>query len=106
MGNDGKKEYSDGVINLVDKQKQPIAGTPSFSEMVQLIMQNDNVYSFLIYYFLDWISDSIFEEDAEEEVKKGKTLRQVHAEYFAAWIPWEDCADKLIERIHELTKDG
>ena len=76
-----------------------------FSELVRLIMENDCAYSYLIYYFIDWISDQAFEDYAAEEMKKGKSLRQVHAEYFAAWIPWEDCVDKIIERIQELTKD-
>lgn len=89
----------------MDKQNQSIAAMPSFSELVQLVMEYDSVYTFLIYYFLEWISDWAFEEYATEEMKKGKSLRQVHAEYFAAWIPWENCADKIIERIHELTKD-
>lgn len=72
---------------------------------MQLIIENDCVYSFLIYYFIDWISDQAFEDYAAEEMKKGKTLRQIHAAYFAAWIPWEDHADKIFERIQQLTKD-
>lgn len=89
----------------MDKQNQSIAAMPSFSELVQLVMINDCVYSFLIYYFIDWISDQAFEDYAEEQMKNGKTLREIHADYFAAWIPWEDCADKIIKRIYELTKD-
>ena len=88
----------------MDKQKQSIAAMPSFSELVQLVMENDCVYSFLIYYFIEWISDQAFEDYAEEQMKNGITLREIHAEYFAAWIPWEDCADKIVERIHDLAK--
>ena len=95
----------EGVVNVIDNKNMPLAGIPSFSELVQTIMEEDEVYTFLIYYFLEWISDQAFEDYAVEEMKKGKSLREVHAEYFAAWIPWENCADKIIERIHELTKD-
>lgn len=75
----------------------------SYSELVQLIMENDAVYTFLIYYFIDWISDQAFEDYAREQMKNGKSLRQIHAEYFAAWIPWEDCADQLIRRLCKLS---
>lgn len=84
---------------------QPEFGSLDFQKMVQLIMENDSVFNYLIYYFIDWISDKAFEEYAEEEIKKGKSLRQVHAEYFAAWIPWEPCAEQIIVHIHELAKD-
>ncbi len=28
-----------------------------YSELVQLIMENDCVYSYLIYYYIEWISE-------------------------------------------------
>ena len=47
----------EGVMDLIDNKKMPLAGIPSFSELVQTIMEEDEVYTFLIYYFIDWISD-------------------------------------------------
>ena len=47
----------EGVINLIDNKNIPLAGIPNFSELVQTIMEEDEVYTFLIYYFLEWISD-------------------------------------------------
>ena len=79
-------------------------GSLGFDDLVQLIMQNDYVYSYLIYYFIDWISDQAFEDDAKEQVKNGKSLRQVHAEHFASWIPCEDCADKIYDQIQDLSR--
>ena len=86
----------------MDNKIISIAGMPNFSELVQVIMENDNVYSYLIYFYLEEISDQAFEDYAKEQCQSGKTLRQVHAEYFASWIPWESCAESLIERVREL----
>ena len=77
-----------GIQDGFDIKKQISCGDPGspdfgsleFDELVQLIMENDCVYSFLIYYFIDWISDQAFEDYAAKEMKKGKSLRQVHAE--------------------------
>ena len=73
-------------------------------ELLQLIMTNDYVYSYLIYFYLEEISDQAFEEYAKKQCQSGKTLKQVHAEYFAAWIPWETCADKIYEQIRDLNR--
>ena len=44
-------------MNLIDNKNMPIAGKPNYSELVQLIMENDYVYSYLIYFYLEDISD-------------------------------------------------
>ena len=77
----------------------------SYLELVQLIMENDDVYSYLINYYLDLISDQAFEDFLNAECQKGKTVRQVHAEYMASWIPWESSADKLCERIRKMADE-
>ena len=37
---------------------------PNYTELVQLVMENNNVYSYLIYYYLEDISNQAFEEYA------------------------------------------
>ena len=76
----------------------------NYDKMVQRIMTNDYVYSYLIYFYLEEISDQAFENYAKEQCQSGKTLRQVHAEYFASWIPWETCADKIYDQIQDLSR--
>ena len=71
--------------------------------LVPLIVENDAVYSYLLQYYLDWISDQAFEDYAKTECEKGKSIRQIHAEYFDAWISWEPYADELIEKIQALS---
>ena len=44
-------------MKLTDNSNMQIAGRPNYSELVQLIMENDYVYSYLIYFYLEEISD-------------------------------------------------
>ena len=44
-------------MKLTDNKIMQIAGKPNFSELVQLVMENDYVYSYLIYFYLEEISD-------------------------------------------------
>ena len=88
---------------MEQKKNDEIAGMSSFSEMVQLIMQNDYVYSFLIYFYLEDISSWEFEELVREECQKGKTQREVHAYYFASWIPCEKNVAEIMESIELLS---
>ena len=87
---------------MEQKKNYEIAGMPSFSEMVQIIMQNDCVYSYLLYFYLEDISSWEFEELVREECQRGKTQREVHAYYFASWIPCEKNFAKIMERIESL----
>ena len=50
------------------------------------------------FYFLEDTSDWVFQEDMQNECKKGKTERQVLANYYASWIPWEACDVTIIAR--------
>ena len=70
--------------------------------MIQTILDCDKVFAFLNFYFLEDTSDWVFQEYMQNECKKGKTERQVLANYYASWIPWESCAEKIIARVREL----
>ncbi len=77
-----------------------------YSELVQLIMENDCVYSYLIYYYIEWISEQDFEESVKEWMLEGKTVREVHARYFAAWIPHDPHGEKIVQKIKDLANIG
>ena len=74
----------------------------NYTRIVQLIMTNDDVYRQLIYFYLDEISDWRFEQEMHAS---GISEREYLSRYFAARIPGEKCANKILEKIHELTKD-
>ena len=82
-----------------------IASAPSYSEMVHAIMTNDAVYTFLIYFYLDEISDWQFEQEMKFAAEKGITERQYLSRYFASRIPGEDCYEKLIAIIKEIAAE-
>ena len=71
-------------------------------EMFQTILNCDKVFTFLNQYFLEDTSDWLFREYMKNECEKGMTERQVLARYYASWIPWENCADKIIAKVYEL----
>ena len=61
-------------------------------------MTNDDVYTFLIYFYLDEISDWRFDLEMRDS---GLSEREYLSHYFAARIPGEDCYEKLIDRISD-----
>ena len=62
-------------------------------------MENDNAFVQCCYYFIEDLTDSAFEDHLREQVAQGRTEREVLSEYMASWIPWEEYADKLIEKL-------
>ena len=70
------------------------------NELTQLLMNSDKAFAYCCQYFIEEVTDSYFEEYLREKMAQGFTEREVLSEYMAAWIPWEDHADKLIARLH------
>ena len=56
-------------------------------------------------YFIEELSDSYFDDYLRNEIAHGRTEREVLSEYMAAWIEWQDCADRLRERIRHLSEN-
>lgn len=77
----------------------------SHDKMVQFIMNNDEIYIMLIYFYLDEISDWRFEQEMNIAVKNGISEREYLSRYFAARIPGEDCYERLIMKIEEIAAE-
>lgn len=84
-----------------NNREQELAGALAFNEMVQRIMTDDAVYTYLIYFYLDEISDWRFTQEMEIAAEKGISEREYLSNYFSARIPGEKCYEKLIMKIEE-----
>lgn len=62
-------------------------------------MTSDVVYTFLIYFYLDEISDWRFEQEMRDS---GLSEREYLSRYFTARISGEGCYEKLKSRIKEI----
>ena len=71
-------------------------------EMLELILKNNDVFAFLNYYYIEETTTQEFQEYMRKECGNGRTEREVLADYYAAWIPWEEQNEKLIRKITEL----
>ena len=72
------------------------------NEMIQLLMESDKAFAYCCQYFIEEVTDSYFVEYLREKLAQGFTEREVLSEYLAAWIPWEDHADKLVVKLREM----
>ena len=62
-------------------------------------MTNDDAFKYLIYFYLDEISDWRFEQEMRESTI---SEREYLSRYFAARIPGEECFEKNMRRIEEI----
>ncbi len=79
------------------------AASPSFSDLVSVIVNSDRVYTFLIYFYLDEISAWQFQQEMQSALETGIPEREYLSSYFASRIIGEDCFDKLIRKIIVLS---
>ena len=97
-----ENELSCGIVTDSVRKKEVNCGGIGFSELVYLIMKNDEAYRYLIYFYLDEISDWRFEQEMRDS---GIGEREYLSRYFAARIPGELCYEKIMEKIEELEAD-
>ena len=62
-------------------------------------MTNDAVFNYLVYFYLDEISDWRLEQEMREAAI---SEREYLSRYFATRIPGEMCFEKIIQRIEEI----
>lgn len=74
----------------------------NLNELRQLIMESDDVYTYLLQYFIEDITTSEFSEYMKQAVENGMSEREVLSVYFASWILWEEQSEKLIEKLLSL----
>lgn len=65
-------------------------------------MESDDVYTYLLQYFIEDITTSEFSEYMKQAVENGMSEREVLSVYFASWILWEEQSEKLIEKLLSL----
>lgn len=65
-------------------------------------MTNDAVYTSLIYFYLDEISDWRFEQEMKLAAETGTSEREYLSRYFASRIPGETCFEKIMKNIAEI----
>lgn len=71
-------------------------------DMEQMIYANDDVFTFLIYYFLDEISDPYFERELAAETERTQNERWNLCQHMAAWLPYEKNYKLILQRIYEI----
>lgn len=64
-----------------------------------MIFDNDEIYKYCLYYYLDEISEYGFQTEMEEAAERGITERQFISEYCAARIPGEEHYDRIMKKI-------
>ena len=69
-----------------------------FHYIVRVIYNSDNTYNFLVRYFLDKLSDPYFERELEQAENK----RWFICENMASWIPYDEQAEKILQKIKEF----
>ena len=72
------------------------------TDIEQMIYANDDVFSFLIYYFLDELSDPYFERELAAETERTHNERWSLSRHMAAWLPHEKNCKLILQRIYEL----
>ena len=66
------------------------------------IYVNDAVYNFLIYYYLEELSNPYL----TEEISSIQNQRWSQCVQLAAWLHYEKNYDKIRQRLYELTEAG
>ena len=74
----------------------------SYSELFQILMENDSVYNFFFHYYIEEVTSWRIYEELKDYKENGIDERYVLSRYMAQWIPWEEHADKLCTRIKEM----
>lgn len=69
-----------------------------FPYIVRAIYNNDNAYKYLVWYFLDKISDPCFQQELEQAANQ----RWFLCESMASWIPYDDYYAELVQKIKEF----
>ena len=68
-------------------------------DIAHKIMNNNNLFCYFLYYYLDDISTYSFQCELEEAKSQGISEKQFLAEHFASWIPCEEDCDQLMEKL-------
>ena len=63
-----------------------------------MIYDNEHTYGFLVWYFLDKLSDPYF----ERELEQAKNQRWFICENMASWIPYEKHYAELVQKIENI----
>ena len=63
-----------------------------------MIYDNKETYAFLVKYYLDKLSDPYFERELEQV----ENQRLYICENMASWIPYDEHAEKILQRIKEF----
>lgn len=71
-------------------------------QLQQVIYANDDVYSFLISYFQDQISDFQFQQDLRCETKRNNDERWNLSQHMAAWLLYDRNYKVILWKIYEL----
>ena len=64
-------------------------------------MEDDTAFNECYLYFIDDVWNLMVREEVREAEAHGISEREVLAQYMASWIPGEEHADRLCERIRE-----
>ena len=64
----------------------------------EAIYANDALYRFLIYYFLEDLSDSSLMAELDNSPDERWTI----SKYMASWLPYEKYYPEIIQKIEEL----
>ena len=71
-------------------------------DLIELSYANDNVFTFLVYYYLDQISDPCFEIELANDIKLSHDERLSLCQHMAAWLPYEKHYEEILQHISEL----
>ena len=90
-----RKEWLENTISVVEKA---IAGGQGFA--AEYINAYEQVYNYLLSYFLPDLSDPHFRQDAAQEI--GQNERMAYCRYMAAWLPHEPHDDQILNKLKQL----
>ena len=97
MGKTRKREK--GMIVNIEKMSGRSKKIPVNMKITPtMIYDNEHTYGFLVWYFLDKLSDPYF----ERELEQAKNQRWFICENIASWIPYDKHAELLLQRIKEF----
>ena len=63
------------------------------------IYNSDIIYTFLIYYFIEDLSNP----NLIPPIEKSQNLRWTYCQHMAAWLPHEKHYTEILKRIDQLT---